>query len=67
MTELAEKMIRYRALHNMSQGDLAEKCQVSRQTIYNLESDLQTPSKVTLMKILIGIGESNDAGKYLKY
>ena len=37
MTELAEKMIAYRAKHNMTQKELASRCNVSELTIINAE------------------------------
>lgn len=50
--ELAGKILDYRIEHNMSQVMLAQKCDVTNQTINNIENGRQTPSKLTLGKIL---------------
>lgn len=59
--ELAGRMILYRAKHRLSQQELADKCGVSKQTIYSLESGYQTPTKVTLAKIELVIGSDEKA------
>lgn len=53
---LAEKMIQYRAQHNISQGELARRCNISVQTVNNIENGLQSPSKLTIAKITLVIG-----------
>jgi putative transcriptional regulator len=40
-----------RAIHNMTQGELAEKIGVSRQTINAMEGNKYVPSTVLAMKI----------------
>lgn len=54
---LAEKMVLYRAKHNLSQSELASKCEVSLQTINSIENGLQNPSRLTEMKIRLVIEE----------
>lgn len=54
---LAEKMIVYRAKHNISQIELANRCHVSSQTIYMIESGQQTPSRLTETKIRLIVDE----------
>lgn len=54
---LSDKMILYRAKHNMSQSELASKCEVSLQTINSIENGLQKPSRLTEMKIRLVIEE----------
>lgn len=54
---LQDKMVEYRAKHDMSQKVFAEKCGVSLQTINSVENGLQKPSKVTEAKILMVIKE----------
>ncbi|MDE7104972.1 MAG: helix-turn-helix domain-containing protein [Ruminococcus sp.] len=49
--ELRQKMIDYRAKHNLSMDSLAKLCNVSNQTIYLIENGLQKPSRVTFAKI----------------
>lgn len=48
---LANDIIWYRAKHGLSQDEMAKTCNVSKQTIFNLEHQLQTPTKLTEMKI----------------
>lgn len=48
---LIQRMVNYRAKHNLSQGALAEKVGVSKQTINSIETGAQTPSKMTEAKI----------------
>lgn len=54
--KLADDIISYRAKNNMSQRAFATKCGVSLQTIYHLESGIQSPSKLTRKKIRLVIG-----------
>ena len=54
---IAERMIQYRARERINQQELADRCGISKQTVYSIESDLQSPSKVTLAKIELVIGK----------
>lgn len=54
---IAERMIQYRARERINQQELADRCGVSKQTIYSVENNLQEPSKVTLAKIELIIGK----------
>lgn len=51
MDDLKEKMLDFRARHDLSQGELADMCHVTKQTIWAVENGIQTPSKVTERKI----------------
>lgn len=51
MDDLKDKMLDYRARHDLSQGELAEMCHVTKQTIWAVENGIQTPSKLTERKI----------------
>lgn len=51
MKTLAERILEYRAKHNISAKEFAEKCKLSLQTIYSIENGVQTPSKITRLKI----------------
>lgn len=57
LKELSKKILDYRAKHNLSQFSFALECNVSPQTICNIERGVQKPSKLTLRKILNIIGE----------
>ena len=58
---LAEKMLNYRARHNISQTTLAKLCCVSVQTINSIEQCRQEPSALTRQKILnIVLKKEND-------
>lgn len=58
--ELPNKMLRYRAIHRISQKELARRCGVSMQTIYSIENGLQTPSRVTEEKIRLVVEENQE-------
>lgn len=49
---LAEKIIRYRAEHDLNQQEFAEKCGLTKQTIGAIESGLHGITKLTKAKIL---------------
>lgn len=51
MAGLPEDMIRYRAEHNLGQRALAKLCNVSVQTINQIELGHQNPSRLTEAKI----------------
>ena len=48
---LAERILEYRAKHNISAREFAKMCKLSLQTIYSIENGVQTPSKITRLKI----------------
>ena len=52
LKQLSERMLDYRAKHNLSAEKFAEKCKLTLVTIYNIENGKQAPSKMTLRKIL---------------
>ena len=54
---LQDRMIEYRAKERITQGQLAEKCGISCQTLNSIEQGKQAPSKVTLAKIELVIGK----------
>lgn len=60
MMELQDRMIQYRARERMSQQEFADKCGVSKQTIYSIENGLQEPSKITVAKIELVIGKEEE-------
>lgn len=53
--ELSEKMIRFRAKHNLTQTQLAELCSLSKLTIINAERD--DVSRITRAKIELKMEE----------
>lgn len=54
---LQERMIQYRARERITQQELADRCGVSKQTIYSVEAGLQDPSRITMAKIELVIGK----------
>lgn len=56
---LSKRMLRYRARERINQQELADRCGVSKQTIYSLENETQTPSKITVEKIELIIGDED--------
>ena len=54
---LAKAILMYRAKNRMNMKEFAEKCGVTPQTIYNIESVGQKPSRVTRAKIELILGD----------
>lgn len=54
---LPEQMLRFRAMHNISQGTFAKMCNLSVQTVCSIENGLQSPSKLTAEKIRMTMEE----------
>lgn len=59
---LAERMLDYRAKENISQKELARRVGVTLQTVNSIETQQQTPSRLTVAKIelIIGKDEKNN-------
>lgn len=57
---LPERIVKYRAKERISQKELAERCGVTKQTIYSIETGLQEPSRVTIAKIELVIGKEEE-------
>jgi len=57
---LSEEMVRYRAIERIPQGELAARCGLSVQTINSIENETQVPSRVTLAKIRLVIGDKEE-------
>lgn len=51
MGELRKEMVDYRARHDLSLREMAERCKLSLQTVHSIESGIQTPSRLTEAKI----------------
>jgi DNA-binding XRE family transcriptional regulator len=60
MATLAERLKKYRYEQIINQQELADRCGVSKQTIYSIENGLQEPSLLTLAKIEAVIGKENN-------
>ena len=63
MSDLANRLVMYRAKYRLTQADLAKKCGVSTQTISLAERGLQKPNRVTLAKILMVVGNGDNNGE----
>ena len=59
MTELAEKMVAYRAKHNITQRELAKRCKVSDVTIIHAEGGRKI-TKLTKAKIELVIDNEEE-------
>lgn len=57
---LSEDMIKYRAKNRMNQRELAAKCGLSVQTVCAIETNQQTPTRVTEARIRLVIDEKED-------
>jgi transcriptional regulator with XRE-family HTH domain len=62
LKELSTKMFNYRVEHNLSAKKFAELCKLTMPTVYNIENRKQSPSKMTVRKILnvIEVKEKDD-------
>lgn len=56
ITALSQRIIGYRAIHNLSQKDLADICGLDRTTIVRAENG-KPVSKITIAKIEMAIRE----------
>lgn len=63
MEDLAKRILAYRAKHNISAREFAKMCKLSLQTVYSIENGIQTPSKITRLKIehVFSEGEEKNA------
>ena len=60
MGDLADKMVLYRARHNLNQEKLAQLCGLSLQTINSVEKGTQKPSRLTEQKIRLVVEGENE-------
>lgn len=51
--ELKDAIVQYRAIHNMSMKEFAQRAQISLQTVNYIEKGLQKPSRLTKEKIML--------------
>ena len=56
---LSDEMIRYRAKKKIGQKEFAELCGLSVQTVCSIETEKQTPTKITEAKIRLVIEEED--------
>lgn len=55
--ELGKRILRFRAEHDLSQQDFADKCKVSRQTVFMIEKYNIKITELTRKKIELIIGK----------
>lgn len=55
MSELAMRILDYRAKYNLSMEKMAEVCGVTMQTIFNIEKGLTNATSLTTRKIENGL------------
>ena len=60
MSPLAQAIVNYRAKERLSQKEFAAKAGVSLQTICNIETGQQEPSRVTVAKIMLVINNKEE-------
>ena len=61
LSTLSNDILMYRAKNNISQQEMANRCRVTKQTIFNIEHGLQDPTKLTEAKVRLVIeGGSNE-------
>lgn len=57
---LKERIIQYRAKHDMSQEDFANRCQVNVMTINTIETGRRKPTNLTIAKIEMVLKEDEN-------
>lgn len=60
MSGISNKILNFRAMHNLSQLEMAKLCKLTVQTICNIENGVQNPSKLTAQKILNVVEKSDE-------
>ena len=60
MRSIGDRMIEYRARERINQQEMADRCGVSKQTVYSIENGIQEPSKITTAKIELVIGKEGE-------
>ena len=55
LENLPDKMLQYRAEHDVTIKEMAKLCNVSTQTVYSVEHGLQTPGRLTFAKFKLVI------------
>lgn len=60
MADIGDRMLEYRARNKMSQKDFAEKCGISTQTVWTVETHQQKPGRMTIAKIELVIGKEEE-------
>lgn len=58
--KLSQEILNYRAVHNISQQEMADRCHVTKQTIFNIEHEIQEPTALTKTKIGMVIGKAGE-------
>lgn len=62
MKTLKERVLEYRARHNMSQQDFANVAHLNVMTVNNIETEKREPTQLTVTKIeMVLKGEEEDA------
>ena len=67
VSNVAEKMIMYRAENNLTQSEFAKKLNISRITICKIETGKVIPKKTTALKILLYISKGSDSSDVENY
>lgn len=63
MSELAERIVAYRAKERINQRQFAERAGLSVQTVCNIENGIADPSRVTVAKIMLVIDDGKKEEK----
>ena len=58
--EIKQKMFDFRVKNNLSMKKFAEIANITEQTVYNIEHELTTPTKLTIGKIETAIKKYNN-------
>lgn len=63
MGKLKDDIVKYRAKHNISMEEFASMCNLTLQTIYNIEREISNPTRLTESKIRIVIDADEEENK----
>lgn len=58
--KLSDEILTYRAKNNISQAEMASICNVTKQTIFNIEHEKQVPTRLTETKIRLVLERKGD-------
>lgn len=58
-TTLKDRILQYRARHNLSQEEFANRCQLNVMTINSIETGKRMPTQLTTTKIELVLNEED--------
>ena len=62
--KLSDEILTYRAKNNIAQSEMARRCNVTKQTIFNIEHGKQVPTRLTEAKIRLVLDKAGGENGY---